>query len=226
MNRTSQLQLFAAGLTLVLWAVPFAGLVLMPLEYLNTHIHEFCHALTVVATGGEPAFIHVYGGGGGLTPFVGGNVFLAASSGYVGAAFIGGLVILFSRTEKGARISLILLGVTLALSMLLWVRGDIIGVLSGILWTLLLFAAAFKLKSDNLIFAAQFLGIHQCLRAAVSLYVLLNINAFTGIENDAALAEQVTGIPRLLWALIWCGISVAWMAVALRPSFRQGRSTD
>lgn len=220
MNRLLKLQLLAAVASVALWAIPGAGLVMLPLEYLNTHFHEMCHALIALATGGQVAFIHVYANGSGVTPVLGSNLLLTASAGYVGAAFIGGLILLAARSERGARMTLYLMGGFLSASMLLWVKGDAVGIASGILWILVLFLAGAKLKGDNLIFAAQFIGIQQCLRSIQSLYVLLQINALAIGENDALLAQKVTHIPALAWALIWAGVSVAWMGVALRPSFR------
>jgi hypothetical protein len=222
------MQLLAAGATLALWAIPGAGLVLLPLEYFNTHIHELFHALAAVGTGGRALEIHVFANGSGATPIATsgtGSLLLTASAGYVGAAILGGLILMLARTEKAARQILYILAAMLAVSMAVWVRGDLVGVLSGLFWIAILFAAARNLKGDNLVFAAQFLGIQQALRSFVSLYVLLNINAFSGIQNDAAIAEKATGIPRLLWALTWCAISVAWMVVAFRPSLR-ARSSD
>lgn len=223
MNRATKLQLLAAIASLILWALPGAGLVLLPLELLNTHIHEFCHAVVALATGGQVGYIKVLSTGDGVTPVLGGNAILTASAGYLGAAMLGGFMLLSSRTEKGAKTTLMIAAIGLALSMLLWVRGDIAGVASGLLWIFLLFAISRRLKGDGLIFAAQFIGIQQCLRAVQSLYVLLHINATSSLHNDAKVAETVTGIPSIVWAAGWCLLSAAWMAVAFAPSFRKGR---
>ena len=169
MNRATKLQLLAALASLALWALPGAGLVLLPLELLNTHIHEFCHAVVALATGGQVGYIRVLSTGDGVTPVLGGNAILTASAGYVGAAILGGLMLLSTRTEKGARTALMIAAFALTLSMTLWVRGDIAGVASGLLWIFLLFAMARGLKGDTLIFAAQFIGIQQCLRTVQSL---------------------------------------------------------
>ncbi len=229
MTTAARMQLIAAGVTLALWALPGAGLILLPLEYFNTHLHELCHALAATATGGQALRIEVFANGSGVTPIAvpqsGPSLLISASAGYVGAAFLGGLMLLLARTPKAAKTFLFGLAVALAVSMLVWVRGDWVGIGSGILWIGLLVVAARRLEGDGLVFAAQFLGVQQCLRAAKSLYVLLNINAFGDVQNDAALAEKATGLPSLAWALIWCGLSAAWMVVALRPSFR-GRASD
>ena len=200
-------------------------MVLLPLELLNTHIHEFCHAFVALATGGDVGYIKVFASGSGVTPVAGGSPILMASAGYVGAAFLGGLILIFSRSDRGARSVLFSLAALLTLSMLFWVRGDIAGVASGLLWIFLLFAMGKGLKGDALVFAAQFIGIQQCLRSVLSLYVLLHINATSDLHNDAKVAEMVSGIPSLAWALGWCFVSAAWMAVALAPSFRQSRNS-
>lgn len=223
MNRATKMQLLAAIASLVLWALPGAGMVLLPLELLNTHIHELCHAVVALATGGEVSYIKVFSTGSGVTPISGGSPLLTASAGYVGAAVLGGLILLFSRTERGARNVMFIAAVALVMSMLFWVRGDIAGVAAGLLWIFLLFAIGKGLKGDALLFAAQFLGVQQCLRSVQSLYVLLHINATSNLHNDAKVAEMVSGIPSLVWALGWCLVSAAWMAVALAPSFRQSR---
>ena len=225
MNRATKMQLLAALASLVLWALPGAGMILLPLELLNTHIHELCHAVVAVATGGDVSYIKVFSTGSGVTPISGGSPILAASAGYVGATVLGGLILLFSRTDKGARNALFATAGALTLSMLFWVRGDIAGVASGLLWILLLFGMGKGLKGDALVFAAQFIGTQQCLRSVQSLYVLLHINATSNLHNDAKVAEMVSGIPSLVWALGWCLISAAWMAVALAPSFRQSRGS-
>jgi hypothetical protein len=216
MPRPTQLQLLAGAASVLFWAIPGIAWLLLPLEYLNTHIHELGHALAAVATGGDVVFIKVFASGGGVTPVLGGNTIALASAGYVGAAFAGGFLLYFGRSEKGSRTLLVGLAALLGLALLLWVRGDAVGVISGFVWIGLLLAMARGLKGDALIFAAQFLGIQQCLHSVQSLYTLLQINALTSHHNDAKVAEMATGVPSLAWALLWFLVSLAWMVVAIR----------
>lgn len=205
--------LSAAGLVL-----PYASLLLLPIQYLNTHIHEFCHAFAAVATGGRVQDIQVYAAGNGETLLGGGWTVVVASAGYVGATIFGGLMVAFSRTEKGAQAMLRLLGVLMAISMALWVRGDWVGVGSGVFWVLTALIVAAKAKGMGLTVTAQFIGIQQCLSALQSLWVLLKINAYPGIENDAAILQEATSIPAMAWAILWSLISLG----VLWASFRQG----
>jgi hypothetical protein len=215
-----ELLLGAAALTVALWLVPFGSLLLLPIQYLNTHIHELFHALAAMASGGMVAEIRVFGNGSGVTLTGGGLGILIASAGYVGAALAGALLISSAKTEKGVRTAFTVLLASLIVAGVLWLRGDPIGVLSAAFWIAALFMASRFLSGDALKFCSKFLGMQLCLSALQSLLVLLRISAYPGIENDAAIAERITGIPAMAWALIWSGFSLGLMAWALRSSLR------
>ncbi|MBX3119283.1 MAG: M50 family metallopeptidase [Fimbriimonadaceae bacterium] len=219
-NKAQRALLIASLLSAAGLVLPYANWLLLPVQYLNTHIHEFCHAFAAIATGGRVEDIHVYAAGNGETLLGGGWAVVIGSAGYVGATIFGGLMVAVSRTEKGARVMLQFLGVLLAISMALWVRGDWMGVGSGAFWVLTAIIVAAKAKDMALIVTAQFIGIQQCLSALQSLWVLLRINAYPGIENDAAILEKSTRIPAMAWAILWSVISLG----VLWASFRQGWS--
>ena len=66
----------AALVSVILWFLPFLRWATVPLQYLNTHIHEAAHAITTVATGGMVANIEVHANGNGETYTTGGINFL------------------------------------------------------------------------------------------------------------------------------------------------------
>ncbi|MEO7453256.1 MAG: M50 family metallopeptidase, partial [Fimbriimonadales bacterium] len=70
--------------SLALWLVPLFRPILTPLIYFNTHIHELCHALMGMATGGSVLRVVVESNGNGHALIGGGNLILTASAGYVG----------------------------------------------------------------------------------------------------------------------------------------------
>lgn len=212
--------LAAAAASLAIWAIPPIHPLLLPVTYLDTHLHELSHALAGLATGGQPEKIVVEADGNGFTPTLGGNVLILASAGYTGASLIGAATIYFSRSEKGARNMLRFLAAILALSMLLWVRGDVVGVVSGIGWIAGLAALSIWLKGKSLVFAAQFLGLQQCLNAIQAVYILLGLSAFTEAHSDASILQDATHIPALFWAILWCAISVALITATLRRAWR------
>jgi hypothetical protein len=221
-----QKQLLAAGgASAVFWAVPYAAPVLYPLALLNTHIHELCHALLGVGTGGRIDHILVNADTSGVTPITGGNLFLAASAGYVGSAIVGGIMIAGSRTPKGAQKMLWAACGFLALSMILYVRGDGVGIASGIIWAGLFGLMAHKLKDDWKTLAGQFFGLQLCLTSVTAFAALFVINSRGG-HSDAMILEDMTGVPGVVWASGWLLASLAAIYFALRRAWTIGRKNE
>jgi len=209
----------AAVSSLALMFVPFLHWALLPMVYLNTHIHELCHALTAVGTGGGVLNIVVNSDGSGVTQTAGGIGFLISSAGYVGSAIVGALLMMGSRTEKSTRISLGVLGVFLAASMLVWVRGDAVGVGSGLIWLGILFGLVRFGKGPKLLFAGQFIGVQQCLQSGLALNELLKTSALTQGDSDARNMANATGIHPLFWAVGWCAFSLFMVWLGLRKAW-------
>ena len=211
--------LAAGAASLALWAIPYLQKLMLPLQYLNTHLHEFGHAMAGQASGGDVEFIKVMADGNGVTPVTGGSMWLIGPAGYLGAALIGSAVIWFSRTEKSAQNTLRLLAFFLGLSMLLWVRGDFVGIISGIGWIGALVGASMYLRGNALLFAAQFVGLQQCLNSIQAVYTLLNISAFSEMHSDALVMQNNTGIPAVAWALGWCAFAMILVVISLRRAW-------
>lgn len=218
--------LLAGAASIAAWAIPILSFVALPLVYLNTHVHELCHALAAVFSGGTAQKIVVLGSGSGYTPVAGGSLLLVGSAGYVGASLIGAGLILFGTTPRGASNGLLGLALMLGLSMLLWVRGDAIGLASGVGWIVLLVLLSAKLQGAQAVFAAQFLGMQQCLMSVQALLVLLRINAIPGVQNDAKLLADHTPLPAMFWAICWFGVSLLAMGAALRSAWSGGPSSQ
>lgn len=218
--KTHQTTLMVAALvSLLLWIVPFFGFILLPLQYLNTHLHEFSHALMGILTGGDVANIHVFGNGSGVTLIGGGSPYLVDSAGYVGATIIGALMIWFSRSERGAAITLRVIACLLLFSFVFWVRGDVVGFVAGLFWLGLLAVLPSVLKGRQLVFVGQLLGMQQCVASMQALYVLLRISVYPGIPNDAANMSTATGVPAIVWALTWGAIGLGTLYVTLRAAW-------
>lgn len=210
----------ACVVSVVLWFLPFLRWVTVPLQYFNTHIHEAWHAVAAVATGGLVSHIEVHANGNGETYTAGGSSFLISSAGYMGASLVGALVIALSRTPKAAKTALIMLSIVMAYSLLVWVRGDPFGMISGVAWIVALLAMAIYLDDDKRLFAAQFLGVQQCLNAIQSVFFLVTISGFGVKQSDAGNMENLTRIPAIVWSILWCFISLALMGFALKYSWR------
>jgi hypothetical protein len=216
--------LLAVGTAGLAWVVPGLSQLLLPLQYLNTHLHEFCHAVVASFTGGLVDHIEVHANGSGVTPVAGGNYFLTASAGYIGATALGGLIASSGRNLEAARVVLALTALALMVSLCLWVRGDSVGLASGWMWVVILGILAATLRGLPLLFAVQFLGIELALASFQSLWVLLKVSAITNLQSDATLAEKFSGVPALFWAICWSLLGVVTTIAAIRFLWQVDRS--
>lgn len=211
-------------LTAAVWTVPYGWVVLYPLTLLATHLHELSHAVAVMASGGEVLQIRVFADGSGVTPFRGGSVLVAASAGYIGTSVLGGLFIVLGSWAKGARVAAWGLGVSLALSMLLFVRGDAVGLAFGALWGLVALAAAVRASGERLRWPVQFLGLALCASSFRSFMDLVQLSLGSGVETDASIMASRSGIPAVLWAVGWAVVAVVAVWAGLARVWRSGKS--
>lgn len=206
----------AGGLSVLAWmAEPLRWLVI-PFVYLNTHLHELCHALAAVGTGGSVGHIQVFANGSGVTEVFGGQMVLVGSAGYVGAAAIGGGLILLARQPATARQTLTALGVILLVTLAVWIRGDLVGIVSALGWALALGAMA-KWGSDRFVqFFVALIGLLQGLTSLQALLELLHLSSAQHGATDAAILARLTGLPPLFWAVGWALLSLVLLGYSLR----------
>jgi hypothetical protein len=209
-----------AAIAFLMWVIPVTQPVLIPLIYLNTHIHEFCHAIIALATGGSVQYIKVFTNGSGVTPVSGGSLLLIASAGYVGSAISGGWLVACCRSEKNAKNALIGLGGMMVLSMVVFVRGDLVGLLSGAAWAAVLLWAGLKAKGELQTGLVAFLGFQGCLTAGWALLNLLQITTSMSVNNDAEIMESITRIPAVAWAISWCILSIIAIAAGWKTALK------
>jgi hypothetical protein len=65
-------------------------------------------------------------------------------------------------------------------------------------------------------FAVAFLAVQCLLNAVFSLVDLFFIAATTTAHSDAANMAAATGIPGIVWVLIWMGVSIFMISIGLR----------
>ncbi len=204
--------------TALLWSLPALQWVLIPLIYLNTHIHEVFHALSAWLTGGKPLYIWVEVTGTGQTPVLGGDPIVVASAGYLGTSALGSFFIAFGKKDKGARRLLLFLTGLLVWELLFLLKGDVIGFASGIFWSVALGTSLF-LSPKVVSWWSQFLGLQMCLSSLQSFLTLYQVGIFARGTSDATLLSQATGIPALFWATAWLLVSLLLMGGALRHAW-------
>jgi hypothetical protein len=206
--------LAAIGIMLVLWLIPGAQNVMLPLQYLDTHLHEMGHALAAVLTGGSVDYIQVHSDGSGVTWARYSYPTIVSSAGYVGASLFGAALIASSKDEKSCRFALLGIAAILLIEDVFWLRGDLVGELSGFGYLVLFVILGLTLKGWGAIIVAQFIGLQQCLSSLQSVFAIVNPRILAFTDNDATIIQGITGIPAILWSLSWCAISLLLMGAA------------
>lgn len=219
-QRAARAFTIATLISIVLPFLPILRYVLLPFDYLNTHLHELCHAVVCCLTGGKVDHIMVYMNGEGVTFTWGGLDPAIQMAGYLGSSLIGAAMIASMNTQKKARIWLCVLGTAVLGSSIIWVRGDAVGWPLGLVLPFLIYFFAFRLKGDNLLLAAQFVALQQSLNSVRSLRDLILLSS-SGRETDAHHLAQSTHVPEIIWALLWTGVGVFGLVMAVIRTYRR-----
>ena len=208
---TKRKALFLLGLTAwlaalwVLWWSP----VIYPVKLFVVLLHEVGHAAAAVATGGVVDRIVVTPDQGGVCYCPGGNAFLTLSAGYLGSLVFGVLILLLARARRPApRDSTTLIGIAVLVLTALFVRNPF-----GILFGALFGAALVALRGVG---RTVHVLVLTALGLTSALYALLDIKSDVldrpYLESDAHMLAQLTGIPTVVWGVLWIGLGsvVAW----------------
>lgn len=199
--------------TLVFWNWFFV----YPLKVFVVFLHEISHGLAAILTGGRIVAIGLTFDEGGVCITDGGSRFLILNAGYLGSLFWGALfLVLAARTRMSREIvggvGVFVLGVTL-----LYVRtlfGFAYGLLAGAGFVL----AAFKLPRDVTDDLLEIIGVVSCLYAVWDIGSDVLAREATG--SDASALGRLTGIPAVLWGVLWIAACLVVVFFALRTVYR------
>lgn len=231
------LLLLATVITLILWFIPFADYLVYPIRLFVTFIHEASHALVALFTGGSVQSLTISSDGSGMvysapSGFIGS--LLTSSAGYLGTTAFGVLLlVLIRKNVSPQKILLFLGGFTGLITLFFGVITPVFNIFSlqvpfyTILFTILtgslmalglvVLAAYSNLRVAS--FAVSFLAVQCLINALSDLKTLFFANASFGgseIQTDAGNMAQATGIPGIMWVLIWMGISIVMISIGLR----------
>lgn len=220
----------ALVVVVTLWWTPL----LLPFRIFTTTVHEASHAVAAVATGGQVSCFEVQTSGAGLTCTRGGWSVLISSAGYLGSTILGGLMLIWAKNEKGRR--RLLFGLMAGLvGVLLFFALNIFSLFSGgvqrDLPTLLLVGVVAALfggvayKGPDLLvsFFVYVTALLSTLYAVFDLITLVMINTNPlGGHNDAKNLERFTGIPAIVWAVLWSALAGFILWQTFRVIIRRG----
>jgi hypothetical protein len=230
-DRQERALVIALLASLILWNLPFGGLVLYPFKLLATWLHEMSHGMVMLLTGAGFSHLEIFRDTSGIAfaeRGVGGAGRAAiASAGYMGAALLGAALLVLGQTGPRARRILLGFSIALAVSLLFWVRNDFgMGAVSlGALACLVM--ARFSGEAVALL-VVNFVAAQACVNAVLDIRVLfrpqLVINGeVVGVSDAHNMAAASFG-SHWLWAGVWLGWSFVCFYVALRVAYLRQRS--
>jgi len=216
---------------------PLGALLLTPVEFLATNLHELGHALFCVLTGGT-----VYGlticsdgeGHAGLTFGAGGIPFIYDQTGYLGCTLFGCLLLYFGRLRQNARAVLMTLGVLVGIGSAFFIVHTFgmanygqaalysLGLALGMGGVLIF--AGLKLNATLAHYLLLFLAVQISLNALTDVVWLIQISAgMVGAHSfsDATNMAQLTGVPAVVWSIWWGLASIGMIFFTLRLIYRR-----
>ena len=226
--RTLAIALLAS---LLLWNLPFGGVLLYPFKLLATWLHELSHGLAMMITGTGFDRVVIYRDTSGLAYAQSGAGPIAAAviaaAGYMGTPLWGAALLVVTPSARSARIAMLVLGALLALSAVTVVApaGDSFGP-----WAIGAIGAAFAVAAIALpgrwrVAVAHFVAAQACVNALLDIRVLLRpaqvVNGLEAGASDAHTMAAATFGTTALWAVwFWAVVWLVWSLVVLYVALR------
>jgi hypothetical protein len=234
-----KLLLTATAISVALWIVSafifsWASYLVYPLQLFATFVHEGSHVLAAIITGSHVQSLTVSPDTSGVVwsaPSGWLSSLLISSAGYLGTTAFGTLLLVWMRFGYSSRIGLYassaFVGVMTLVFGLMFPIWNIFStkatlgsvaftVVSGAVLTAGLFAIAKYASQKWVNFALSFLAVQCLLNAIFSLKDLFFISTMTDAQSDAANMAAATGLPSIVWVLIWIAVSVLMISIGLR----------
>lgn len=209
--------------SLLLWNLPFGGVVLYPFKLLATWLHELSHGAVMLISGAGFQHLEIFEDTSGIAQArhsVGAAGRAAIHcAGYMGTALFGALLLLLGQTRPGARSILAALGALLGLSALIWIRNDF-AIHAAYIGVGVCFALALVPSERIAILVVNFIAAQACINALLDIRVLFRtdmvINGKVVGASDAHNMANATFGSHWLWAAIWLFWSGICFFIALR----------
>jgi len=221
------LLMWIAVVSVILWQTRIGSLILYPFTILATWFHEMGHGVAAMLTGASFERLLIFPDGSGIAQSMvpanasGLTHALIAASGPLGPAIAGSLLIIASRTDKATRAALMVVGLALIISAIIWVR-----TLTG--WLVLpalgiaILALAWRGTADQRQFSIQLLGVQACISVWEQFGYLFSAGGSIGGElhrSDTSAIADALLFPYWFWGaaisavivlLLWWSFAVAF----------------
>ena len=225
--------LVAAAISVVLWFIPFAEVLTYPFRIFVTFIHEGGHAIAALLTGNSVQSLSVAMNASGATYTAGTEGLLSSifisSAGYLGAMAFGALLLVLIRKTIAARIVLLssavlIFGLTIIFGLITPVfsfsgwSGIPFTLVSGTFISVGLVLIARFASAKVAMFFVSFLAVQCILNALFDLKTVFFLSSPFGqpVHTDAVNMANATGLPAILWAVIWISLAMGILWFAMR----------
>jgi hypothetical protein len=226
--------LLAAAISIALWFIPFAEILSYPFRIFVTFIHEGGHAVAALLTGNSVQSLSVSMNASGETYTTQGGTFsqmFVSSAGYLGAMTFGALLLVLIRRAVAARIVLfassalililtVVFGVFKPISVGSWssLSGVPYTFLAGLVLSLALFAVGRWTSTRVALFIVSMLAVQCVLNALLDLKTVFFLSSpfAPSVPNDAVNMANATGVPAIIWAILWIVLAFGILILALR----------
>jgi hypothetical protein len=227
--RTLALALLAS---LLLWNLPFGGVLSYPFKLLATWLHELSHGIAMILTGAGFDQMLIYRDTSGLayaqSNSGGFATAVIAAAGYMGTPLWGALLFVVTPTARAARWAMLVLALLLVITAVFvigapnhdnfgqWAIGGI-GIGFGV--------AALVLPQRWRLAVAHFVAAQSCVNALLDIRVLLRPQQvvdgkFAGASDAHNMAEATFGTTAQWAVWTWASIWLLWSLVVLYVAFR------
>ena len=210
--------LLVTAALLLLSIVFWDSIVLAPVKLFVVLLHELSHGLMAVLTGGSIVRIDIDPRIGGTCLTQGGWPFFVVSSGYIGSLLLGGTILLLAVRQRAAHILAWSIGIGVLLVTVAFVRNGF-GLFFGIAFGIAMLALARYLPQRALVVALQYLGGMSALYAVVD--VKEDLLTLQPRLTDAAILASMTGIPAIVWGVLWSALSLGLFVFILWWTHRE-----
>jgi hypothetical protein len=184
-----------------------------PFRLFVVFLHEVSHGIAAVATGGAIVSIAISPDEGGVCLTRGGWPIVVLNAGYLGSLLFGALFLLLGARRRIAPSVVGVIGAFTLVAALLYVRSSF-GLVYCLLMGLALLVVSLKLPAEvsELVLAA--------IGAMSALYAVADMASDAIVRHvaasDASQLARVTGLPSVLWGVVWIAASIVTLVAVAR----------
>ena len=226
---------FALLASLLLWNLPFGGVLLYPFKLFATWLHELSHGIAMIVTGAGFDHIVIYRDTSGLayayTSVGSFGTAIIAAAGYMGTPLWGAVLFVVTPDARTARRALLVLSALLVGTTILVIAPSLTGDTFG-QWATPAIGAGIALCGLVVpdrwrVLVAHFIAVQACVNALLDIRVLLRPSQVVdgksaGMSDAHNMALNTFGTTETwavwTWAIIWLAWSLAVLYIALRIS--------